>query len=73
MLEDDELLEKYNGIWVKVSPSNKKEVDSKRDYKKKFLKTKIKSYSDESSDFHDQEMSKAGSNYTCLAVMLIYP
>ena len=36
LLEDDELLEKYNGIWVKVSPSNKKEVDSKRDYKKNF-------------------------------------
>ena len=32
------------------------------------MKTKIKSYSEEVTDFHGKEMPKAGSNYTCLAV-----
>ena len=32
------------------------------------MKTKIKFYSDEATDFHDKEMSKAGFNHTCLAV-----
>ena len=31
------------------------------------MKTKIKSYSDEATDFH--EMPKVGSDYTCLAVI----
>ena len=36
------------------------------------MKTKIKSYGDEATDFHDLESPKVGSNYTCLAVILIY-
>ena len=30
---------------------------------------KIKSDDDEATDFHDKELPKAGSNYTCLAVV----
>ena len=33
----------------------------------KSLKTKIKSQSDEATDFHNNEISKASSNHTCLA------
>ena len=36
----------------------------------KFLKTKIKSYSAEATDFHDKDILNLGSNYTCLAVIL---
>ena len=36
-------------------------------YNKKILKTKIKSYGDEATDFHDKEIPKAGSNHTSLA------
>ena len=36
-------------------------------YNKKFLKTKIISY----SDFHDKEMPKTGFNHICLAVITI--
>ena len=32
---------------------------------KKIVKTKLKSYGDEATDFHDKEMHKAGSNYAC--------
>ena len=67
---DDELLGKYNDIWNKVNNRTKKEFDSKHICNKTFLKTKTKFYSYETTDFHDKEMSKAGSNYTCLAVML---
>ena len=35
------------------------------------MKTKVKSYGDEATDFHDKEMPKAGSNHTCLAVIII--
>ena len=40
---------------------------------KKNLKTKIKYYNDESTDFHDKEMPKAGSNHTFLGVITIEP
>ena len=35
------------------------------------MKTKVKSFGDEATDFHDKEMPKAGSNHTCLAVIMI--
>ena len=35
-----------------------------------FLKTKIKSYSDEVTDFYDKEIPKVDSNLTCLVVKL---
>ena len=40
-------------------------------YNKKFLKTKMKSYLDKAADFRNEEISKVGSNYTCLAVIWI--
>ena len=43
LIEDDDLLEKYNTIWGKVSADTKKEFDNQAVYNKEFLKTKIKS------------------------------
>ena len=37
----------------------------------KIRKIKIKSYGDEATDFRIKEISKVGSNYTCLTVTLI--
>ena len=34
-----------------------------------FLKTKIKSYGDEVTDFYGREIPKVDSNHTCLAVI----
>ena len=48
---DDSLLKKYNIIWDKVRTDINKEFDSKYVYNKKLLKTKIKSYGDEATDF----------------------
>ena len=49
IVEDDGLLEKHNTIWDKVI---KKESDSKPVYNKKILKTEIKCYGDEGTDFY---------------------
>ena len=40
LLEDDDLLDKYNTIWDEVSADIKKEFDSEPVYNKKFLKPK---------------------------------
>ena len=47
LIRDDELLEKYNKIWNKVSNSTKKGFDSEPVYHEKYLKTKVKSYEGE--------------------------
>ena len=41
LIADDDLLEKCNTIWDKVSADIKKEFDSEPVYNKNFLKTKI--------------------------------
>ena len=61
-----------NTIWDKVSSDIKKEFDSEPVYYKKVLKTKIKSYGDEATGFHDEEIPEVGSNNTYLAVINIY-
>ena len=56
MIEDDDLLGKYNTIWDKVSA--KKEFDSDPVYNKDYLKTKIKSHGDEVTDFYDKKIPR---------------
>ena len=63
LIEDDNLLEKYNTTCNKVISDIKKEFDSEPVYKTKFFKTNIKSHCDEATDFHDKEMPKVGSNH----------
>ena len=72
LIEDDVLLEKYNTIWDKARADMKKELDSEPVHNKEFLKTKIKSYGDEVTDFYDEEIMKVDSldsNHTCLAAI----
>ena len=38
-------------------------------FNKNFLKTKIKFYGDQVTDFFDKEISKEGTTHTCLAVI----
>ena len=54
-IDDDELLEKYNTTWGKVSGDIKKEFDSKSVYNKNYLKTKIKFYGDEVTGFYHKK------------------
>ena len=46
LIDDHELLEKYDTIQDKFSADIKEEFDSEPVYNKKFWKTKIKSYGD---------------------------
>ena len=56
LIEDDELLEKYNDIGNKAISSIKNKFHSDPIY------NQIKFYGDEAADFHDKEMPKVGSN-----------
>ena len=72
LIKNDELLEKYNEIWDKVSNTIKKRFNSKPIYNEKYLRTKIKSYKEKvSANFHVDKIPKGGSQFTCLSVILI--
>ena len=57
---------------VNVGSDIEKEFDCKSFYDKKILKTKMKPYGDEATDFHDKKMPQVGSNHTYLAVISLY-
>ena len=69
LIEDDDLLEKDNTIWDKVSADIKKEFDSDPVYYKEFWKNKTKSHGDVDTYFNDKEIPKVDSNHICLAVI----
>ena len=71
LIEDEDLLEKHNNTWDKVSANIKREFNREPVYYNIFLKTKVKSYEDEATDFPNKEMLKKGCNYTCLEVITI--
>ena len=65
MIEGDDLLEKFNTIWDKVSAGIKKKFLCNQ----KFVKAKVKSHhGDEITNIYDKEIPKVDSNDTCLAV-----
>ena len=66
------LLKKCNEIWKGVSNITKKEFDSNPVYNKKYIKTKIKSYKGKiNTNFHNNEISKEGSEFICESVILL--
>ena len=70
--EDDKLLKTCNVIWNKLRNGIKKELDCEPIYNIKFVKTKIRSYGHVATDFYGNIIPKVDSNYTCLAVILLY-
>ena len=59
LIKDDELLQKYNGVWEKVKNSLIKEFVSEPVYNKKYLKGKRKSYNGKiNTNFHDDKIAK---------------
>ena len=69
MIEDGDLLEKYSSIWGKFPGDIKNQFFSEPAYNKIFLKTKLKSYGDEVTDFYDKENHKVKSIHTFLTVI----
>ena len=68
LIEDDDLLNKYNTIWDKVSTAIKKNLIANLSIII-FFENQVKSYGDETADFHDKEVPKVGSNYNSVAVI----
>ena len=59
LIKDEKLIEKYNEIRKKVNNIINKEFDSKPVYKKKYLKSKIKSYNGKIiTNFHNNKIQK---------------
>ena len=69
LIKNDNLLNKYNTIQDKISTDAKIELNGIPVYNKTFLKTKTKVCGDEATDFHDKELHKVNSSFTCLVVM----
>ena len=63
LTENDDLLEQYNTIWDNVSADIEKEFDSEPVSNKNFMKSKVKSHSDEVRDFYNKKILKVASNY----------
>ena len=71
-IKNEELLEKYNEIWGKVSNNVKKGFDREPVYNEKYIKTEIKSYEEKiNANFQGDKVPKKGSQYICLSVILI--
>ena len=69
LIEDDQLLQRYNTIWDKASADTKNEFDSEPVYDKNYLKAKVKSHDDKVTDFCDKKIPNLDSNHTCLAII----
>ena len=70
LINNDELLEKYNDIWEKNSI--KEELDSEPVYNEQYLTVKIKSYNGKlNTNFHNNKIPKEGSKFICLSVILV--
>ena len=67
LIEVDDLLEKYNTIWDKISADIKEEFDIEPVYNKVSLKTKVKSH--DVTDSYDKEIPKVNYNYTYLSAI----
>ena len=72
LIQDDELLKKYNGIQEKVKSSIKKKFDSELVDNEKYLKAEIKSNNGNISiNFWSNKIPKEGSQFIYLSVILI--
>ena len=69
LIENDDLLDKYNTNWDKVSTDIKTEFDCEPVDNKIILKTNMKSHGDEVTDFYNKKTPLVDSNHIRLAVV----
>ena len=73
LTKDTELLEKCNETREKVKNNTKKEFESESAFNDKYLKAKLKSYQEKiSTNFHNNEISKEGSQFISLSVIYLF-
>ena len=73
MIEDHDLLKKYNTIWNNVCADIKKELDTEPVYNEKVSETKTISHRDEVTHFYKKEIPKVDSNHTLKKDENYYP
>ena len=68
----EQVLEKYNEFWQKVSNIVKTEFDNNPVYNEIYIKTIIISYNRKiNTTFHNNKKPKEGSEYICLSLILL--
>ena len=73
LTKDTELLEKCNETREKVKNNTKKEFESESAFNDKYLKARLKSYQEKiSTNFHNNEISKEGSQFISLSVIYLF-
>ena len=69
LIRNNEMLEKYNGIWDKVNNTIKKEFYSEPVYNEKYVSNKIKSYEGEINTILSEDLiPKEGSQCNFLSI-----
>ena len=68
LVNDEEILEKYNEIWDKIKNLFKEKFDSEPVYNDKYIKAKINLYD---KNFYGNKTPIEGEHYTCFFVILL--
>ena len=70
--EDEEIIIKYDKIWIKKTKTYGLKLDSQSVYDKKCIKTKLKTYDDQvNTVIPDKEIPKEKAHYSCIAAICI--
>ena len=70
--EDEEIIIKYDNIWIKKTKTYGLKLDSQSVYDKKCIKTKLKTYDDQvNTVIPDNEIPKEKTHYSCIAAICI--
>ena len=71
--DDKELLKEYTKVWEKIRDLIGKEFDVEPAYDDKYIKTKIKSYNNDRTNFHgegnNRKVPKESCSYKCLSLI----
>ena len=68
VVNDKEILKKYNEIWDKIKNLFDKEFDSEPVYNNKYIKVEINLYN---ASFYGNKTPIGGEHYTCFSVILL--
>ena len=70
--EDEEIIIKYDKIWIKKTKTYGLKLDSQSVYDKKCIKTKLKTYDDQvNTVIPDKEIPKEKTHYSCITAICI--
>ena len=76
--DNNEFLERYTKIWEKISDLIDKKFDSDPNYNNKYINTKIRSYNNIITNFHDNDnknnkLPEKNKAYKCMSLISLDP